>query len=340
MTPLYRGSVKDIYKQDENLLFKYSNRYSVFDWGEMPNEIPQKGQALAAMAALFFEYLGKQGIQSHYLKKAANDSILVNEVSVLRPHWENGVYDYSMYADEPTNCLVPLEVIFRIHLGKGNSLESRLKKNPAYLSELGLSAIPDSTQSFMPPLVECSTKLESTDRYLTRKEIAAMEVIRAEELQDVYAKTHQVAEHLQNLFASFGVKLWDGKFEYAFGKDQNGKREIFLVDSIGPDELRLTYEGAPLSKEFLRQVYAGSAWYEAVSKAKELAKERGTNNWKEICINELQQTPQALTERQISVASLLYKALANEVARATSQALPFEQEANLKHWRKECESLL
>ena len=57
MTPLYRGSVKDIYKNGDDLLFKYSNRYSVFDWGEMPNEVPQKGEALAALAGLFFDYL-------------------------------------------------------------------------------------------------------------------------------------------------------------------------------------------------------------------------------------------------------------------------------------------
>lgn len=341
MTPLYRGSVKDIYKNGDDLLFKYSNRYSVFDWGEMPNEIPQKGEALAALAGLFFDYLKEQGVDSHYIKQTEKDAITVREVSVLRPHWENGVYDYSVYGDQPTNCLVPLEVIFRILLGKGNSLEGRLKKNPTYLTELGLSKIPDSSIEFRPPLVECSTKLETTDRYLTREEIREMSIIHEAELEQVRRLTQDIALHLERLMSSFGVKLWDGKFEFAFGAKQNsGLRSLFLVDSIGPDELRLTYEGAPLSKEFLRQIYAPTSWYKAVAQAKDLAKERGTNNWKEICASELKEVPQELNREQIEMASLLYKALANEVAMAMHRPTPFEKEADLKIWRQKCGSLL
>lgn len=338
---LYRGSVKDIYKDNDNLLFKYSNRYSVFDWGAMPNDIPQKGEALAALARLFFEYMNTQGVSSHFVAGNSSDSITVKEVAVLRPRWENGVYDYSMYADEPTHCLVPLEVIFRKHLGKGNSLEGRLKKNPAYLNDLGLEIMPDASAVFSPVLVEYSTKLETTDRYLTRNEITALGVIRTEELSEIRRLTQYVATQLEILLASFGVKLWDGKFEFAFGHRRNdGNRTLMLVDSIGPDELRLTYEGAPLSKEFLRQIYAPTSWYQAVGRAKELAKERGTNNWKDICTNELGEVPPALNVEQIEVASLLYKALANEVAWAMKVKAPFEAEATLKVWRKKCESLL
>ncbi|HWU44561.1 MAG TPA: phosphoribosylaminoimidazolesuccinocarboxamide synthase, partial [Bdellovibrio sp.] len=247
---------------------------------------------------------------------------------------------YSMYGDEPTNCLVPLEVIFRILLGQGNSLEGRLKKNPAYLHELGLNQVPNSGTVFSPALIECSTKLESTDRYLTREEIRQMGVVTDQELSSIRKFTQEIASQLEQLFASFGVKLWDGKFEFAFGgKQANGQRSLMLVDSIGPDELRLTYEGAPLSKEFLRQIYAPTTWYKAVGQAKELAKERGTNNWKEICIEELHQKPPTLNEDQIRVASLLYTSLANEVAQAMKRSLPFAAEANLKNWRQQCASL-
>ncbi|UYL08440.1 phosphoribosylaminoimidazole succinocarboxamide synthase [Bdellovibrio sp. SKB1291214] len=340
MNLLYRGSVKDIYKTDAGLLFKYSNRYSVFDWGEMPNEIPQKGEALAAMAGMFFEHLKDKGIESHYMKPHSADSILVNEVAVHRPIWENGVYDYTVYADKPTNCLVPLEVIFRILLGKGNSLEGRLKKNPAYMAELGLTEIPDSSKTFMPPIVEYSTKLETTDRYMTNKEIQDLNVIDANELAQVRKMTEEVAKHLQSLFASFGVKLWDGKFEFAFGGRGENGRELFMVDSIGPDELRLTYENAPLSKEFLRQIYAPTTWYQAVGKAKDIAKERGANNWKEICAHELKEVPQVLNPEQIKVASMLYTSLANEMAWSLGKTAPFEKEASLKNWRQQCASWL
>ena len=56
---LYRGSVKNIrgVVSAETLLFEYSDRYSVFDWGEMPDQLEGKGQALSIMGKAFFLYL-------------------------------------------------------------------------------------------------------------------------------------------------------------------------------------------------------------------------------------------------------------------------------------------
>ncbi len=315
MELVYKGSVKDLYKKGNHLVFEYSNRYSIFDWGEMPNEIPHKGEALASMAASFFEYLAKKGIPSHFISSVNANSIEVQSVNVIRPMWNQGRYDYSAYKEAPTNCLVPLEVIFRKHLGQGNSLEARLKRNPAYLQDLGLSTMPSGATTFDPALVEFSTKLETSDRYLTRQEINEMNIVSEAELKNLRSQTQTIVTELEKLFSSFGVKLWDGKVEYGFGgKDSSGNRTLLLVDSIGPDELRLTYEGLPLSKEFLRQLYSKSTWNDAVKKAKDLAQERKTQDWKTICAQELRQTPKPLTEAQIEVSSLLYQALANEVA--------------------------
>ncbi len=341
MKLVYRGSVKDIYEQGPDLVFKYSNRYSVFDWGEMPDEIPQKGEALGVMATLFFEYLKDLHIPSHFISQSDSNAITVRKVQVLPPLWQNSQYDYSMYQARPQQTLVPLEVIFRFVLGQGNSLEARLQKNPDYRDDLGLAEMPKPGQSFRPPLVECSTKLESSDRYLTLREIDSMNVVSGAELSQIKQQTQKVATLLEKLFGSFGVKLWDGKFEYAFGDlGADGQRDILLVDSIGPDELRLTYEGLPLSKELLRQLYSKSSWAAAVKKAKELAQARGENDWKSICENELHEKPQKLGAEQIETASLLYKSLANEVALAMGRERPFEPTANLKTWSQRCASLL
>lgn len=340
MNLIYKGSVKDLYKSgDGKIIFQYSNRYSIFDWGEMPDEIPLKGEALAVMAGMFFDYLSEKGISSHYLGQKNRNSIEVQAVDVLRPEWKEDRYDYGAYAHRPTQCLVPLEVIFRRHLGMGNSLHARLARNPAYAQDLGLNPIPTTDSSFAPALIEFSTKLESTDRYLSRAEIQAMHVVSEEELHGLKAHTQQVSQLMEDLFASFGVKLWDGKVEYAFRNDVNGQRELMLVDSIGPDELRLTYENLPLSKEFLRQIYAGSAWSEAVKKAKDLAQERKTQDWKKICIEELKQHPLPLTAAQIQVASYLYQALANEVAVALRRPTPFAPDVNLRFWFKKVQEM-
>ncbi|WP_374029126.1 phosphoribosylaminoimidazolesuccinocarboxamide synthase [Bdellovibrio bacteriovorus] len=342
MKLIYSGSVKDLYQKDASLFFEYSNRYSIFDWGEMPDEIPYKGEALASMAASFFEYLKTKDISSHYKGIASKTSIEVAAVKVLRPSWQNDSYNYAEYAAKPSGILVPLEVIFRRHLGQGNSLEGRLKKNPAYLADLGLEAIPTAADSFVPPLIEFSTKLESSDRYLTRAEIAAMDILSDEELQNLRLQTQAVALELEKLFASFGVKLWDGKLEFAFGaKDaSSGHRTLLLVDSIGPDELRLTYEGLPLSKEFLRQIYAPSTWAASVKAAKELAVTRKTQEWKKICSDELGEVPKKLSAEQIAVSSLLYQALANEVAHAVGRDKPFAADLNLPLWHQKAQALL
>ena len=46
--------------------FNFSDRYSVFDWGEMPDHIPHKGEALCLITAYFFEKLEEKGIKTHY----------------------------------------------------------------------------------------------------------------------------------------------------------------------------------------------------------------------------------------------------------------------------------
>lgn len=64
---IYQGSVKDILgplkiqldsrEPTDCVLFRYSDAYSVFDWGRMPDALSGKGSALAVFAAAFFERL-------------------------------------------------------------------------------------------------------------------------------------------------------------------------------------------------------------------------------------------------------------------------------------------
>lgn len=336
---LYRGSVKDLYVADGELLFVYSDRYSVYDWGEMPDAISHKGAALASLTASFFEYLRAQGVPSHYLRQTAADRVAVQPVQVLRPPWSAGRYDYSAYAARPLHTLVPLEVIFRRRLALGNSLQRRLADDPAYLQELGLQSQPGADTVFEPPLIELSTKLESTDRYLRHSELAALGLLSEVELAALQQQTRHIADRLHALLNPLGVALWDGKVEFAWGGGAWPERELLLVDSVGPDELRLTYRDLPLSKEFLRQSYAGTPWLRAVQRAKALARERGVRDWKAICVDELRQQPQPLSAAQLEVAALLYQALANAVAGAVGRALPFDASITLDAWHRKAQAL-
>ena len=152
------GSVKDlkiIEKATENKSgvgqFYYSDRYSVFDWGEMPDAIKDKGKALCMMGAFFFEKLEDLGVKTHYQGMVVNgkacrlsemsepsDTMQVSLVQVLKPILQGEKYNYSIYSSDLTNILIPLEVIYRNSRPAGSSVFRRLEKGSLSLVEIGM----------------------------------------------------------------------------------------------------------------------------------------------------------------------------------------------------------
>lgn len=353
LPPLYhRGSVKNILgnPEDRELVFSYSNRYSVFDWGEMPDHIPQKGSCLAAMAYMFFDALGdaqkwsawshedadgnpmldslrEKGLAHHMAQGLVDESLSscalqsptpylhVHKVDVLRPSFDGERYDYRVYQERPSNALVPLEIIFRFGVPQGSSLMKRIN-NQEYLHELGLKEKPNFGDIFAKPVIEYSTKLESSDVYIPfaqAKEMAGLTEVEAQNLREL---VFVLSLRLRDIFSASDLFLWDGKFEFAFSndRDEDGNRGFVLVDSIGPDELRLTYDGVQLSKECLREPYRKGVWHTALEEAKRLAKERGERDWKKICTQELQCHPESLDPQFIEQIAQLYKSLSNAIS--------------------------
>ena len=353
LPPLYhRGSVKNILGTQDapELIFAYSDRYSVFDWGEMPDHIPHKGSCLAAMAFMFFDALGnpeqwndwshptiensktfqelrKNGLEHHMSRGIVDEQqktvplnkptplLHVHKVDVLRPTHDGNDYQYDAYKARPSNALVPLEVIFRFGVPNGSSLMKRIN-NSEYLAELGLIEKPKFGDTFSKPIIEFSTKLESTDTYIPFAKAKKIAGLTNQEAMDLKELVYILSLRLRDLFTTSDLFLWDGKFEFAFSKerDEHGNRKFVLVDSIGPDELRLTYDGVQLSKECLRTPYRGSAWHSGLDKAKSIAKERGERDWKRICTEELGLSPQPLAPQFIEQMAQLYKSLSNAMS--------------------------
>jgi phosphoribosylaminoimidazole-succinocarboxamide synthase len=94
------GSVKDlqiIAKPTPTAMgtgrFLFSDRYSVFDWGEMPDHIEGKGAALCLMGAYCFEQLEKLGVKTHYrgLVNAEGKAVKIGDLkepsSIMESHW-------------------------------------------------------------------------------------------------------------------------------------------------------------------------------------------------------------------------------------------------------------
>lgn len=243
---VHQGSTKDVYQLGSEYLFRFSDRYSVFDWGEMPDHLEGKGAALALFTKTIYKILGDKGISHHLLPVSCGENeIVVKPFRVIR--------DVTPVPREE-NTFIPLEVIFRLGVAKGSSL---LKRFPGQYQE---------NQMFDRPMIEFTTKLERFDRPLTHAEARELAQLNETEWSNLLATTEKIALTLKDIFSTSGITLWDGKVEFAAGTGIN--REIILVDSLGPDELRLSKDGVQLSKEIIRQYYKSSDWYARLDETK------------------------------------------------------------------------
>jgi len=168
---------------------------------------------------------------------------------------------------------------------------------------------------FKNPIIEFSSKLESTDRYMSYPEVAAKAGLSSKEFLELKDTATLLALRLKDSIGELGVDLLDGKFEFAFAVQKNSRERTFtLVDAIGPDELRLSYKGVQLSKENLRIYYRRTPWYDSLKKAKETALARGVKDWKKICKEELKSFPDPLPAGQKYAISMIYQTLSNALA--------------------------
>lgn len=77
---IYRGSVKDLRGPvqadgDRAVVFDYTDAYSVFDWGRMPDPIPGKGRALARLATHWLGELEKPECWQAFSRSPAAQSL-------------------------------------------------------------------------------------------------------------------------------------------------------------------------------------------------------------------------------------------------------------------------
>jgi phosphoribosylaminoimidazole-succinocarboxamide synthase len=325
------GSVKDLEVIHKPTLtemgtgrFVFSDRYSVFDWGEMPDHIEGKGAALCLMGAYCFEQLEKIGVKTHYkgLVNKKGKAVIVSElkapsnimevalVNVYRPkiNVANGkiIHNYSMYTSTLKNCLIPLEIIYRNGLPEGSSVFKRLAQGKLTIKDLGMDHQPKPGETLSKPIFDVSTKLEETDRYLTWKEAQKIAGVTDLELTKIKSVLLKADDTITRLAASAGLKNEDGKIELAF----DDKRKLILVDVLGTlDECRFTYEGVHVSKEVARQFYKKTSWYNDLEQAKKDAEAKGVQDWKSLCNSQ----PPKLDPNLKTIISQMYMAVANEM---------------------------
>lgn len=294
--------------------FVFTDEYSVFDWGQMPDEIPRKGESLCLMGAFNFELLESHNVPTHYRGvRSENGLTRVGELTdtpremaihltqVPDLPYTNGSYDYESYHQVAgDNYLIPLEIIFRNTVPVGSSLRTRTSPTDHGLS---YDSWPDEPVSLTDPIIEFSTKYEEQDRYLDRQEADTIAG------KPALGELEQIAETVNTIIteqaSSAGMAHQDGKIECLYYDD-----DVYVADVVGTfDENRFGYNGQQISKEVLRQYYKGfdPAWVAAVNDAKTSAKEQDIAKWQTLC----SETPTPLPDHVITTASHLYIAGAN-----------------------------
>ena len=75
---LYEGSVKNLRRANEpsHVVFEYSDHFSVFDWGRMPDELPGKGASLALCTAGVFDAVERPETWRDFLSSAHGKTLL------------------------------------------------------------------------------------------------------------------------------------------------------------------------------------------------------------------------------------------------------------------------
>lgn len=313
------GSVKDVLVLEEPKedklgkgRFIFSDRYSVFDYGEMPDLIEGKGASLCLISAFFFEKLEEEDIGNHFIgvvedgkvkrfDEVENPSSImeIELVRVLKPQKVDSGYDYSIFKSERGNFLIPLEVIYRNVLPEGSSVFRRLERGEVTLEQLGLKKYPTPGEVLEKPLLDVSTKLEDRDRYISWDEAMEISGMNVEEIERLREITLKVNDIISKEVSKAGIRNEDGKLEFAFDMNRN----LIVVDTFGtPDECRFSCDGFQISKEILRKYYRTTEWYRKLEQVK------GKENWRELA-----GAPPKLPEDLRNAVSDMYKACCNEI---------------------------
>lgn len=298
-------------------VFEFTDDYSVFDWGKMPDTIPDKGASLCTMGAFNFELLEDAGVPTHYrgvvvdgettsLEEAFEAGTPPREMAIELTQvpdlpFEGGEYDYDAYHnDAGENYLVPLEIVFRNRVPVGSSLRKR--SDPAEHG-LDFEDWPDEPVDLPEAIVEFSTKYEEQDRYLARDE--ADDIAGEASVEDLESVAREVNHLVTEQAERAGLTHEDGKIECLYFDG-----EIRVADVVGTfDENRFSYDGQQVSKEVIRQYHKRTQpeWVDAVGAAKERANADGVDDWKSLCDGE----PEALDTEVVQASRDMYCAGTN-----------------------------
>lgn len=258
------GKVKEVYDEGETLLFKFTDKISVFD-KMIPSLVPNKGESLCRTSAYWFKVASESArVSTHFLETPAPNEMRVKKFYV--PEGKGNPYE--------VEYVIPLEFITRYYVA--GSLFDRVKSGKITPEDLGLTHTPKYGEELDDPFFEVTTKFEKYDRVLTKGETIEIGGMSGSELNGIRECILKIDRRLNKQVLQRGLIHVDGKKEFAFGAG----RDPIVVDTFGTaDEDRFwdrtDYENGKiveLSKEFVRQYYRSTGYHKELYDAREYGK--------------------------------------------------------------------
>jgi phosphoribosylaminoimidazole-succinocarboxamide synthase len=267
---LRKGSSKDIYTELDDssnpfqVYFDFSDRVSVLDVGEILVPFVGLGKLRCAIAGRIFQALNSAGFSNHYISHDTNLArMYVQPVNIPALNID--------YGDIASYKLMPVELLCRLALTK--KFIVRIESGEVSRQNVERLLVGQEMREgarLDPGFVECSTKFEEADRYITDTAASTLIGISNLELRSYYNIVQNVFSFLYTFFrSSGGFLLMDGKLEAALAPDGY----MMLVDSISPDELRLIGpDGRSYDKDPVREWYQNTFpdWYAELLTAKQM----------------------------------------------------------------------
>lgn len=254
------GKVKEVYDEGETLLFKFTDKISVFD-KMIPNLIPHKGESLCRTSAYWFKMASESAkVETHFLEMPAPNEMRVKKFFV--PEGKGNPYEIEY--------VIPLEFIMRYYVA--GSLYDRLKDGTLKPDDVGLNHMPKYGEELDDPFFEVTTKYEKFDRVLTKGEVIEIGGMTGSELSNLRETILKIDRRLNKQVLSRGLIHADGKKEFAFGAG----RQPVIIDTFGTaDEDRFwdlekynSGEIVELSKESVRQYYRSIGYHDKLYDAR------------------------------------------------------------------------
>ncbi len=265
MTQVRKGSSKDIHKVIEGgnivaLDIISTDRVSIFDRGPMPFDFGQIGIYRTALSGKIFQCLRDAGYNTHYL---SHD---VEKASTrVKPF---NIYEIPVQYEGAIGRVIPLEVLFRLEITE--PMIDRALGDEEFSRKLCEQVDGELVvgKRLFCPLIECSTKFDGPDRYITDEEAIKLAKLGEVTFAEMVDLAEKGAIFVADLFASYNYRLVDGKWE--FGITYQGPSIVF-VDGLSLDEVRaFDPDGQRCDKEVLRieAKKRKPEWAEALKAAK------------------------------------------------------------------------